>query len=70
MADARGSDRSKSEENGQLAEAGKIFRAAFNPNPTLFRISDASEPYSRGQWDSALKAAPHAPTGDFSYVGA
>jgi hypothetical protein len=31
------------------------------PNPTLFRTSDASEPYSRGQWDSALKAAPHSP---------
>jgi hypothetical protein len=42
----------------------------LNPNPTLFRTSDASEPYSRGQWDSALKAAPHAPSGDFSYVGA
>jgi hypothetical protein len=22
------------------------------------------EPYSRGQWDSALKATPHSPKGD------
>ena len=29
-----------------------------------------SEPYSCGQWDSALKATPHSPKGDVSYVGA
>ena len=32
-----------------------------NPNPTLFRTREASKPYSRGQWDSALKATPHFP---------
>ena len=41
---------------------------------TLIRHYDehgeASEPYSRGQWDSALKATPHSPKGDVSYVGA
>lgn len=40
------------------------------PNPTLFGSREASEPYSRGQWDSALKATPHSPEGDVSYVGA
>jgi hypothetical protein len=24
-------------------------------------MREASEPYSRGQWDSALKATPHSP---------
>ena len=42
----------------------------FNPNPTLFRTRDASKPYSRGQWDTALKATPHSPMGDVSYVRA
>ena len=41
-----------------------------NPNPTLFERREASEPYSRGQWDSALKATPHSPKGDVSYVRA
>jgi hypothetical protein len=41
-----------------------------NPNPTLFRSREASEPYTRRQWDSALKATPHSPKGDVSYVGA
>jgi hypothetical protein len=41
-----------------------------NPNPTLFEPRKASEPYSRGQWDSALKATPRSPKGDVSYVGA
>jgi hypothetical protein len=31
------------------------------PNPTLFESREASEPYSRGQWVSALKAIPHSP---------
>ena len=31
------------------------------PNPTLFGSREASEPYSRGQWYSALKATPHSP---------
>ena len=39
-----------------------------NPNPTLFERREAGEPYSRGQWDSALKATPHSPKGDVSYV--
>ena len=43
---------------------------SLNPNPTFFRPREASEPYSRGQWDSALKATPHSPEGDVSYVGA
>ena len=42
----------------------------LSPNPTLFRTREASEPYSRGQWDSALKATPRSPEGDVSYVGA
>ena len=33
----------------------------INPNPTLFESREASEPYSRGQWDSALKAHPAFP---------
>jgi hypothetical protein len=33
----------------------------ISPNPTLFRTREASKPYSRGQWDSALKATPHSP---------
>jgi L-ascorbate metabolism protein UlaG (beta-lactamase superfamily) len=36
----------------------------------LFEPRNASEPYSRGQWDSALKATPHSPKGDVSYVRA
>ena len=43
---------------------------ALNPNPTLFRTREASKPYSRGQWDTGLKATPHFPTGDVSYVRA
>ena len=39
-------------------------------DPTLFEPREASEPYSRGQWDSALKATPHSPKGDVSYVRA
>jgi hypothetical protein len=31
---------------------------------------EASEPYSGGQWDSALKAISHSPKGDVSNVGA
>jgi hypothetical protein len=42
----------------------------LNPNPTLFEPREASEPYSRGQWDSALKATPHSPKGEVSYVRA
>jgi hypothetical protein len=41
-----------------------------DPNPTFFQTGKASEPYSRGQWDSALKATPHSPKGDVWYVGA
>jgi hypothetical protein len=41
-----------------------------NPNPTLFRSREASEPYSRGQWGGPLKATPHPPGGDVSYGGA
>jgi hypothetical protein len=40
------------------------------PNPTLFESREASEPYSRGQWVSALKATPHSPKGDVCCVGA
>jgi hypothetical protein len=36
----------------------------------IIRTREVSEPYSRGQWDSALKATPHSPKGDFSYVRA
>jgi hypothetical protein len=48
------------------------FRQLFpvNPNPTLFESREAAEPYSRGQWDSALRATPHSPKGDVSYVRA
>ena len=41
-----------------------------NPDPTFFQTGAAREPYSRGQWDSALKATPHSPKGDVWYVGA
>jgi hypothetical protein len=41
-----------------------------NSNPTLFESREAAKPYSRGQWDSALKATPHFPKGDASYVRA
>jgi hypothetical protein len=41
----------------------------LNLNPTLFEPREASESYSRGQWDNALKATPHSPKGDVSYVG-
>jgi hypothetical protein len=43
---------------------------ALSPNPTLFEPREASEPYSRGQWDSALKATPHPLKGDVSCVRA
>jgi hypothetical protein len=49
-------------------KSGKLL--SINPNPTLFRARKANEPYSRGQCDSALKATPHSPKGDVSYVGA
>src|SRR5687767_6803187 len=45
-------------------------RPLIKPNPTLFESREASEPYSRGQWGSALKATPHSPKGDVSYVRA
>src|SRR5687767_15318702 len=45
-------------------------RPLIKPNPTLFESREASEPYSRGQWDSALKATPHSSKGDVSYVRA
>ena len=51
-------------------ESAKVYRLRVNPNPTLFDSREASEPYSRGQWDSALKATPHSPKGDVSYVRA
>src|SRR5688572_26202308 len=54
----------------RTANAGNRIRAIFSPNPTLFEPREASEPYSRGQWDSALKATPHSPKGDVSYVQA
>ena len=40
-----------------------------NPNPTLFEPARPASP-TRGQWDSALKATPHSPKGDVSYVRA
>ncbi len=40
-----------------------------NPNPTLFERREAGEPYSRGQWDSALKGTPHSPNGDVPTPG-
>ena len=40
------------------------------PNPTLFESREASGPYSRGQWDSALKATPHSRKSDVWFVGA
>jgi len=45
-----------------------IAKQALNPNPTLLRTCEASEPSRRGQWDSALKATPHSPRGEVSYV--
>jgi hypothetical protein len=48
----------------------KRKRISTNPNPTLTESREAVEPYSRGQWDSALKATPHSPKGDVSYVRA
>jgi hypothetical protein len=47
-----------------------ILGAIVNPNPTLFEPRETGEPYSRGQSDSALKATPHSPEGDISYVRA
>ena len=55
---------------GNYHTAAKESLPIVNPNPTLFEPREASEPYSRGQWDSALKATPHSPKGDVSYVGA
>src|SRR6516165_4291202 len=46
----------------------RVKNLSTNPNPTLFRTREASKPYSGGQWDAALKATPHSPTGDVSYV--
>jgi hypothetical protein len=40
------------------------------PNPPLFESREAAEPSNRGQWNSALKATPHSPRGDVSYVRA
>src|SRR5437870_3918442 len=37
-----------------------------NPNPTLFRRGSGDDPYSRGQWDTALRATPQSPKGDDS----
>ena len=45
-------------------------KSTFYPNPTLFESREASEPHSRGQWDSALKATPHSPRTDVWYVRA
>jgi hypothetical protein len=42
----------------------------INPKPTLFLTREASEPYSRGQWDSGLSATPHPPEGDVACAGA
>jgi hypothetical protein len=47
-----------------------VLGKSVSPNPTLFEPREASEPSSRGQWDSALKATPHSPKGDVSYVRA
>jgi hypothetical protein len=33
----------------------------FSPNPTIFEPREGSEPSSRGQGDSALKAIPAFP---------
>ena len=40
-----------------------VSNTVVSPNPTLFRTREASKPYSRGQWDTALKATPHSPYG-------
>jgi hypothetical protein len=51
----------------KLPAADAIFfarKSVVNRNPRLFEPREASEPYSRGQWDSALKATPHSPKGD------
>src|SRR5262245_28977682 len=40
--------------------------AGLSPNPTLFRSCLGDEPYSRGQWDTALRATPQSPKGDVS----
>src|SRR4030095_5300179 len=40
------------------------FRMITNPNPTLFRSGSGDESYSRGQWDTALRATPPSPKGD------
>jgi hypothetical protein len=52
--------------------AEKCFEQDRPACPTTFMDEprEASEPYSRGQWDSALKATPHSPMGDVSYVRA
>jgi hypothetical protein len=38
-----------------------IGMGSVNPNPTLFRSGSGDEPYSRGQWDTALRATPQSP---------
>ena len=43
---------------------------AANPNPTSFESREASELYSRAQWDSALKVTPHSPKVIFGTSGA
>jgi hypothetical protein len=46
-----------------------VTRKRLSPNPTLFRTREASEPYSRGKSDSALKATPHSSKGDVRTSG-
>jgi hypothetical protein len=38
------------------------YTYTFEPDPTSFRSGSGREPYSRGQWGSALKA-PRKPPG-------
>jgi hypothetical protein len=54
----------------KLMRLHSLSNEIINPNPTLFETREAAEPYSRGQWDSALKATPHSPKGDVSCVRA
>src|SRR5438132_9157651 len=49
----------------ELARYQKV-KGILNPNPTLFRRGSGDDPYSRGQWDTALRATPQSHKGDDS----
>src|SRR5262245_29498977 len=51
---------------GIMAVAPPSRLGRVSPNPTLFRSGSGDESYSRGQWDTSLRATPQSPKGDDS----